>query len=82
MHSLHIKNCLILSTVGKLVSPIRGRTGTDSISDFDPEDNNLKEHIKGMEEYWKMLYHRTFCKCFKIILARSDQGGIENTKNE
>jgi len=51
MHSLHIKNCLILSTVGKLVSPIRGRTGTDSISDFDPEDNNLKEHIKGMEEY-------------------------------
>jgi hypothetical protein len=32
-----------------LVSPIKGKMGTDSISDFDPEDSNLKEHIKGME---------------------------------
>jgi hypothetical protein len=31
----------------------------------------------------KILYHRTtFFNCFKIILACSDQGGIENTKNE
>jgi hypothetical protein len=44
----HKQNSLILPTVGKVVSPIKGRMGTDSISDFDPEDNNLKEHIKGM----------------------------------
>jgi hypothetical protein len=43
------QNSLILPTVGKLVSSIKGRLRTDSISDFYPEDNNLKEFIKGMK---------------------------------
>jgi hypothetical protein len=43
------QNSLILPAVGKLVSSIKGILGTDSISDFDHKDNNLKEYIKGME---------------------------------
>jgi hypothetical protein len=32
--------------VGKLATTIKGRIVTESILDFDPEDNNLKEHAR------------------------------------
>jgi hypothetical protein len=32
--------------VGKLATIIKERMGTESILDFDPEDNNLKEHTR------------------------------------
>jgi hypothetical protein len=41
-----------------LAPPIKGRMGSESILDFDPEVNNLKKHVKGMDRCCKPLYHR------------------------
>lgn len=54
---------------------------TDSISDFDPDDKNLKENRKGMDGCWKILYHRTASfNCFQILLACLNKGGIYKTQ--